>query len=99
VSTLAAYVEETCDQYCAGCANICEAAAPDMPHISDVMRYMMYYNNYHHGHQQRARDLFARIPEQARRRMTSVDYAAAEAACPQRLPIGRIMSEAADTLA
>ncbi|MHC4616876.1 MAG: aldo/keto reductase [Planctomycetota bacterium] len=89
--------EETCSGYCAGCAHICNAALPDMPYIADIMRYLMYYNSY--GEKEDARWLFAKIPAQVRRRLLRADYSPAEARCPQRMPITRLMAEAARKLA
>ncbi len=89
------YAAATCSGYCAGCSEICEAVtgAP----VSDIMRYLMYHNSY--GDKQRARDLFAQIPAQTRSRLLSIDYAAAEARCPQRMPIGKLVAEAVNKLA
>jgi aryl-alcohol dehydrogenase-like predicted oxidoreductase len=91
------YAQATCSGYCAGCADICESALPDVPYISDIMRYLMYYNSY--GQQQRARELFARIPRNLRNRLLSMDFSLAEARCPQRLPIRELVAEAVSKLA
>ena len=61
------------------------------------MRYLMYYNSY--GDRDRARGLFAQIPGNVRNRLLSLDYRLAEARCPQRLPIGRLVAEAVSKLA
>jgi hypothetical protein len=90
------YAAQTCSGYCAGCANICDSVAADIP-VSDVMRYLMYYNSF--GDTQTARQLFAEIPQQIRDKMLTVDYAAAESRCPQRLPIARFVNQAVRTLA
>ena len=43
---LAEYARATCDGFCAGCANICESALSEpLPYVSDVMRYLMYYDS------------------------------------------------------
>jgi len=91
------YARATCSGYCAGCAEICNAALPDMPYVSDIMRYLMYYNNY--GEQGNARELFAQIPRRARNKLLSIDYSFAEARCPQRMPIGKLIAEAVSVLA
>jgi hypothetical protein len=57
----------------------------------------MYYNSY--GDMQLARQSFAQIPADMRNRLSSIDYSTAEARCPQRLPISRLMSQAVDKLA
>ncbi|MHC4365587.1 MAG: aldo/keto reductase [Planctomycetota bacterium] len=91
------YAQANCSGYCAGCANICGSALPEMPYISDVMRYLMYYNNY--GEKKHARELFAQIPVSVRNKLLVTDYTAAESRCPQRMPIGKLMAEAAGKLA
>ncbi len=94
---LGRYAIATCSGYCAGCANICDSALPDTPYVSDIMRYLMYYNSY--GDKQGARGLFARIPASVRNRLLSIDYRTAEAACPQHIPIGEAIAEAVRKLA
>jgi predicted aldo/keto reductase-like oxidoreductase len=90
--------EATCSGYCAGCAYICSAALPEVPYINKIMRYLMYYNSY--GDRNRARELFAQqIPADVRERLLSVDYSRAEACCPQRMPIGKLVFEAVRKLA
>jgi uncharacterized protein len=64
--------------------------------IPDVMRYMMYYNSY--GERNYARGQFAELPESARKLLTTGDFSAAEALCPQGIRIGSVMREAARTL-
>lgn len=88
---------ETCSGHCAGCAEICESAVPEMPYVSDVMRYLMYYNSY--GQEQAARELFAEMPPDVRGKLAGVDYSVAEARCPQRMPIAKLMAEAVKKLA
>ncbi len=94
------YAEATCSGYCPGCADICDAALPDAlrpGRVSDIMRYLMYYNSY--GDRDKARELFAQIPGNVRNRLLSLDYRLAEARCPQHLPIGRLVAEAVSKLA
>ena len=88
------YAQATCSGYCAGCAYICDAALPDMPYVSDIMRYLMYYNSY--GERDRARELFAQIPDNVK--LPGLDYSLAEARCPQHLPIGKLVAEAVSKL-
>jgi predicted aldo/keto reductase-like oxidoreductase len=91
------YAHETASSYCAGCANVCEAAVEgDIP-ISDVMRYLMYSRSY--GDRDRAKSLYRQISQETRRRLASAHYSEAERRCPQGMPIGRLMREAADELA
>ena len=94
---LAQYARETCDGYCAGCAEICDSALPQAPYVSDVMRYLMYYNSY--GDKEKARQLFAEIPGSVRAKLAKIDYSTAEARCPQHMPIAKLMAEAARKLA
>ena len=91
------YAQATCSGYCAGCAHICDSALPDVPYVSDIMRYLMYYNNY--GEQKEARELFVKIPGTVRNKLLSIDYSPAEAHCPQHLPIGKLVAEAVSKLA
>jgi predicted aldo/keto reductase-like oxidoreductase len=90
------YAKATCTGYCAGCAHICNSALPDTPYVSDIMRYLMYYNSY--GHKARARELFAQIPSEVRNKLLKIDYVPAESICPQHLPIGKFVSEAVKKL-
>jgi predicted aldo/keto reductase-like oxidoreductase len=90
------YAHQTCTGYCAGCSNICALAVPEAPYVRDVMRYLMYYNSY--GERYEARELFAKIPQQVRDKMLSVNYRTAEARCPQQLPITKLMAEAVSKL-
>jgi len=91
------YARATCSGYCAGCANICDSTLPDVPCVSDIMRYLMYYNSY--GDSDRARELFAQIPARVRNRLLTTDYRLAESRCPQHLPIGKLVAEAVGKLA
>ncbi|MHC4489724.1 MAG: aldo/keto reductase [Planctomycetota bacterium] len=91
------YAQATCSTYCAGCAYICDSTLPDTPYISDIMRYLMYYNSY--GDRDRAREFFAQIPARVRNRLLSTDYSLAETHCPQHLPIAKLVAEAVSKLA
>lgn len=88
------YAQETSTGYCAGCATLCESVV-DAP-ICDTMRYLMYADGY--GDYQRAVSHFREIPQGTRKRLTRIDYSAAERICPQKIPIGRLMAKAARTL-
>jgi aryl-alcohol dehydrogenase-like predicted oxidoreductase len=91
------YAQATCSGYCAGCAEICDSVLPDAPYVGDIMRYLMYYNSY--GQSDWARELFAQIPDNIRSKLLSIDYSVAEARCPQRMPIGKLVAEAVGKLA
>lgn len=97
IEILKDYAQATCSGYCAGCAYICNSALPEALCVSDIMRYLMYYNNY--GQQDRARELFAQIPGKVRNKLLSIDYSHPEARCPQHMPIGELMAEAVGKLA
>jgi hypothetical protein len=91
------YARETFSHYCAGCTQICQnAIAANVP-VGDVMRYLMYARSYADTNDARRR--FAAIPHAVRQQMTRADYSAAEARCPRRLPIARLMGEALEDLA
>ena len=92
------FAYQTCDNYCAGCSDICNAAMPaEMPYISDIMRYLMYHNSY--GDVETAKELFYSLPARVKNRLTAYDYSLAESYCPQNIPIARLMQEAAHKLA
>ncbi len=97
IETLNAYARVTCSGYCAGCAEICDAALAEAPYVSDIMRCLMYHDSY--GQKESAKQLFAQIPSDVRGRLLSIDYAAAEERCPQRMPIAKLIAEAVTKLA
>jgi uncharacterized protein len=81
----------TAAQYCIGCGK-CEAALTAEFPISDIMRCHMYCRDY--GHADWAKAHFAAIPVRVREHLAAADFAAAEACCPQGMPIGRLVREA-----
>ncbi len=87
---------ETASSYCAGCADICESCLPAPVPVADIMRFLMYRRNY--GDARRAGAHFARLPREVRHRLITTDYRLAEKRCPRRMPIGRLMAEAAREL-
>jgi predicted aldo/keto reductase-like oxidoreductase len=86
---------ETCDGYCAGCASKCEPLAGGP--VADVMRSLMYYHNY--GDPQMARETFAQVAPAMGSGLGAARLRAAEAACPNKLPIGEMIDEARRLLA
>jgi len=96
-AALRRYALATSASYCGGCSNICRTAVDGQTPVCDVMRYLMYHNSY--GDRYEARQLFAALPADVRRRLASQNYSAAEARCPQGMAIGRRMRDAADLLA
>jgi hypothetical protein len=90
------FAAETRGSYCAGCGSICHEAVGGAVPVSDIMRCLMYYRDY--GERDLAREVYAGLPDQARARLTQVDYSLAEKACPQKLAISRLMREASEIL-
>jgi predicted aldo/keto reductase-like oxidoreductase len=86
------YARQTSDQYCAGCSHLCETAIAHRAPVSDIMRYHMYCQSY--GRADWARTQFGVLTPKVRRRLTSMDFSAAEARCPQKMPIARLMRQA-----
>lgn len=91
------YASMTASGYCAGCGFICESAVNGNIPIASVMRYLMYFRSY--GDRDRAQTLFNNLSREVRRRLADTDYAAAERKCPQRMAIGRLMTEAVQEFA
>ncbi len=91
------YAAAACSGYCAGCGNICESAVAGNIPVSDVMRYLMYYNEY--GDRDGAREKFAALPAAVKSQLARIDYTAAQRQCPQNLPIADLMAHASDVLA
>jgi len=92
----AEYARATCSGYCAGCADICDAALPDMPYLSDIMRCLMYHNSY--GRPDMAKEVFAEIPASVKAKLLSTDYSRVQRRCPQHLPISKLVAEAVTKL-
>jgi predicted aldo/keto reductase-like oxidoreductase len=88
---------QTCSGYCAGCSSICEAEINGSVPIGDIMRYLMYQQNY--GERDFARQMQDKIPGDIKRAMASTDFSAAERACPQKMEIGKLMKKASRILA
>jgi uncharacterized protein len=90
------HAEATQCGYCAGCAGVCGAAVAHRAPVGDVMRCLLYARG--HGDVGLARETFAGLPAATRARLADLDYSVAEAACPHRMPIARLMKEAAELL-
>lgn len=95
IAAMDRYAKATCDGYCQACLK-CENGAYERS-IPDVMRCLMYFNSYRDP--ELARQYFAEIPESFRSRLATADFSAAQARCPQHLPIASMMREAAEKLA
>ncbi len=88
------YARETRSDYCAGCTEICESASGNKVPIGDVLRCLMYDRSY--GDRDYAAIEFKGISENCLRQLADLDYSLAEKRCPQKMPIGRLMKEAAE---
>ncbi|MDA8141751.1 MAG: aldo/keto reductase [Desulfobacteraceae bacterium] len=86
------YACATGGHYCTGCGQICESALIAQIPVSSIMRYHMYCRSY--GRPDWARAQFSALPATIREQLAAMDYTAAEARCPQRMPIARLMKEA-----
>jgi predicted aldo/keto reductase-like oxidoreductase len=93
---LEGYAQASAPGYCSGCGDVCESTLNDKVPVSDIMRYLMYHDEY--GSQQRALRLFNDLPVRIRKRLVNIDYAKAEQLCPQKMPIGQLMNRAAEKL-
>ncbi len=91
------YAQETRSAYCAGCGRICQEAVGGAVPVNEVMRCLMYYQDY--GEPGIAKETFAGLPEEVRDRLVKVDYAQAERVCPQGLAIADLMRQARELLA
>jgi len=95
--SLRQYALETRADYCAGCGHLCQQAVAGAVPVSEVMRCLMYHRDY--GEPELARQTFAALPENIRRRLVEVDYSQAERVCPQGLAIAELMRQAREMLA
>jgi uncharacterized protein len=90
---LTEYAHATGPHFCRRCAS-CEAATQGLP-VPEVMEMLMYARSYGATNlKAMAVQSFARIPAAIRARLSGGDFAKAEAQCPQRMPIARLMKEA-----
>lgn len=84
------YRERTATLYCHGCGHLCETAARGVK-VSDVMRYLRYYEAY--GKRQSARALYQALPPEARM-MADLNVDKLDAACPHNLPVSSLLKKA-----
>ena len=90
------YSQRTAPGYCAGCADICEAAvSPNLP-ISDILRYSMYNHSY--GDRDIASSLFNKLTSEVKENILKADYSMAEKYCPQKIQIGKILKKTHEDL-
>ena len=91
------YARRTAHGYCAGCGSICESALRGAMPISDIMRCLMYANAYEKP--DLAADLFQKMGSNMRQRVLGLDFSQAEQRCPQKMPIAKLMKQAAEKFA
>jgi predicted aldo/keto reductase-like oxidoreductase len=91
-----AEAQATAANYCAGCTDNCQPALTAAVPVGKIMRCLMYLRTY--GDHFHARVEFNDVPAVIRSQLATLDYRAAEKRCPQRMPIGRLMVEAAEEL-
>jgi predicted aldo/keto reductase-like oxidoreductase len=94
---LAFYAIRTSGLYCPGCTRHCQVGLDENMPIGDVMRCLMYARNY--GDRDLGKTTYQTLPSKMREAIPRWDYAAAEKRCPNGLPVGRLMREAAVELA
>lgn len=86
------YAEATRGEACEGCDHFCNPAVDAPVKIGATLRYLMYHDAY--GEPDKARELFAKLPAEARR-IEGVDFRGASAACPLGVDVVKHMRRAA----
>jgi len=95
-SLLSLHAQKTASCYCTGCAEYCESEVNgDFP-VSDIIRCVMYAHEY--GESERARHILKQMSSEIATHLTLTDYSLAQMACPNKIPINRLMREAAKLL-
>jgi hypothetical protein len=85
------HARETSSEYCSACGK-CEKALPQMPYVSQIMRSMMYHNNY--GNVAIAKETFSDAISNLSVPLGSFDYSRAESVCPNKIAISKMMKTA-----
>ena len=87
--------------WCRGCDHICRGAGGAGANIAvaDSLRFLMYHDHY--GKPEHARELFAQLPAAQRDivALETADWHKAEAACPYKVPIAKLMPRVRERLA
>ena len=96
LDSLDRYAEATRGEACDGCDHICNGAVAGHTQIGDTLRFLMYHDAY--GETEKARRLFAELPEAARA-LGDRDFGPANAACPKGVDVARHMKRALKMLA
>jgi predicted aldo/keto reductase-like oxidoreductase len=89
------YAEATRSYACDGCEHLCGAAVTAPVRIATTLRCLMYHDSY--GDLEKARRVFAELPEEARR-LEGVDFSAASRACPNGIDLVAQLKRAAQIL-
>jgi len=90
------HADQTAEYYCTGCAEYCELEiGRDVP-ISDVMRCIMYAQEY--DKPDHARHILNKISPNILHQLTVNDFTSAEMSCPNKMPISILMKEAVKIL-
>ncbi|MFM1802141.1 MAG: hypothetical protein RJA81_1493 [Planctomycetota bacterium] len=84
------YRERTANMYCHGCGQLCETASRGVK-VSEVMRYLRYYEAY--GKRHAARALYQALPPEARM-MADLKVDQLDASCPHNLPVSALLQKA-----
>ncbi len=89
------YADATRSHSCDGCDHHCNPAVEGAVQIGATMRYLMYHDSY--DEKQKAKELFARLPKEARR-LDSYDFEPANRACPHGVNVAAHMRRASKVL-
>jgi uncharacterized protein len=87
------YAEATRAYACDGCEHLCNPSVAAPVQIGTTLRYLMYHDVY--GETEKAKEMFAKLPERAKR-LSLVDFAPANRACPHGLDVAAHMRRAAE---
>jgi hypothetical protein len=87
------YADATRAYACDGCDHLCNPAVSAPVQIGATLRYLMYHDVY--GEKDKAKELFAKLPERARR-LSIVDFSPANNACPHGIDVALHMKRAAE---
>ena len=88
---LSDYADMTAKYFCRRCG-ACETTNADRIPIVQIMELLMYSRGY--GKREWAKNRFAQIPIEIRRKIAYSDFSDAEKICPQQMPIAQLLKEA-----